>query len=129
MRAAQFRVAEDAELVVFYFGQGGAGTVDANLDRWLGQFTLPDGSPARDTAKIEHPTIAGQPATLLHIVGHYVAAAIPGRAAVDKQDQALLAAIVSSPNGPYFFELKGGKSSVDANESQFRGLLASLKLR
>ncbi len=129
MRTAQFRVADDAELIVFYFGQGGAGSVDANVDRWLGQFTQPDGSPARDTAKIEHPTIAGQPATLLFVWGHYVAEAMPGRDAIDKQNQALLAAIVSSPEGPYFFELKGGKPAVEANAARFRAFLASLKLR
>jgi hypothetical protein len=129
MRAAQFRVSDDAELIVFYFGEGGAGSVDANIERWLGQFTQPDGSPARDLAKIEHPTIAGQPATTVVVSGHYVAEAMPGRAAIDKQDQALHAAIVSSPKGPYFFELKGGKSAVDANEARFRAFLASLKVR
>jgi len=129
MRAAQFRVADDAELIIFYFGKGGAGSVDANLDRWLGQFTKPDGSPAKDTAKIEHPTIAGQPATLVFVSGHYVAEAMPGRDAIDKQDQALFAAIVASPEGPYFFELKGGKPAVDANAARFRAFLESLQLR
>ena len=41
MRKAQFSVGVDAgegEIVFFYFGPGGAGGVDANVKRWLGQF-------------------------------------------------------------------------------------------
>ena len=36
---------EDAELVVFYFG-GAGGSVDANLQRWIGQMEQPDGRPS-----------------------------------------------------------------------------------
>ncbi len=124
MRAAQFRVGDGAELVVFYFGEGGAGSIDANIDRWLGQF-----GTTREGAKIEHPTIAGKPATTVFVSGHLVAEAMPGRAAIDKQDQALLAAIVDSPKGPYFFELKGDKAVVDANTPRFQAFVASLKVR
>ena len=39
MRAAQFtwseKSGEQAELIVYYFGEGGAGGVEANLERWL----------------------------------------------------------------------------------------------
>ena len=46
MRLAQFALpknegGEDVELVVFYFGGGSAGGIQANLDRWEGQF-LPE---------------------------------------------------------------------------------------
>ena len=41
MRAAQFIIppAGDIELIVYYFGPSGAGSVEDNLDRWFSQFT------------------------------------------------------------------------------------------
>ena len=37
--------AQDAELVVYYFG-GSGGTVEANIDRWVAQMKQPDGRPS-----------------------------------------------------------------------------------
>jgi hypothetical protein len=134
MRAADFvlpaKPGADAELIVYYFGAGGAGSVDDNLDRWLGQFEQPDGKKSRDVAKIEKTQFAGQDATFVSVTGRFVAQAMPGATeAVDKQDQALLAAIVGSPSGPYYFKLVGAKSTVDANAAAFRAMLGSLKVR
>jgi hypothetical protein len=134
MRAADFQLpakaGADAELIVYYFGAGGAGSVDDNLDRWLGQFQQPDGKKSRDVAKIEKTKFAGQDATFVSVTGRFVAPAMPGATeSVDKADQTLLAAIVSSPSGPYYFKLVGAKSTVDAQAAAFRKLLDSLKLR
>src|SRR6266704_5836837 len=46
MRKAQLKINapdknESAEVVFFYFGEGGAGGTKANVDRWLGQFQEP----------------------------------------------------------------------------------------
>lgn len=134
MRAADYVIpappGEEAELVIYYFGESGAGSIDANLDRWFGQFTQPDGRRTRDVATIEHPQLAGQEATVVSVSGHYHAAAMPGGDdIVDKPDQALLAAIVASPSGPYFFKLVGAKQTVDTNAASFRAMLSSLQLR
>ena len=134
MRAADFVLSTDkgaeAELIVYYFGEGGAGGVQANLDRWLEQFQQPSGKPSKDVAKIEKTTLAGQEATIVSVSGRYVAMAMPGATeAADKADQALLAAIVASPKGPYYFKLVGAKKTVDASAPKLRAMLASLKLR
>ncbi len=134
MRAAAFQLpakpGAEAALVVYYFGPNGAGSVDDNLDRWFGQFVQPDGKKSRDVAKIEKTKFAGQDATYVSLTGRFVAAAMPGATeAVDKQDQALLAAIVDSPAGPYYFKLVGAKSTIDASAAAFRTMLGSLKLR
>jgi hypothetical protein len=134
MRAADFQLpakpGAEAELIVYYFGTGGAGSVDSNLDRWLGQFQQPDGKNSRDVAKIEQTKFGGQDATFVSVTGRFVAAAMPGATeSVDKTDQALLAAIVSSPSGPYYFKLVGAKSTVDAQAGAFRKMLDSLKVR
>src|SRR5262245_2095451 len=51
MRVAQWAIpgkAGDAELVVYYFGEGGAGSAQQNLDRWIQQFEQPDGSASAE---------------------------------------------------------------------------------
>jgi hypothetical protein len=134
MRAADYVLpaapGDEAELVVYYFGDHGAGTIEDNVDRWLGQFTQPDGKATRDVAKIETTKIAGQDATLVAVSGHYVASAMPGGGeAVDKLDQSLLAAIIASPAGPYYFKLVGATKTIDAAAVRFRALLDSLVLQ
>ncbi len=132
MRAAEFQLPEgsgQAEVVVYYFGQSGAGGVQANIDRWVGQFTQPDGKPSKDVAKVEKATFAGQEADLVTVSGNYASRPTPGSTeAVNKPDQTLQAAIVPSPNGPYYFRLLGDKAAVEAQAGKFRELLASLKL-
>lgn len=137
-RASNMRVAEfqlpataggEAELIVYYFGAGGAGNVQDNVDRWLSQFKQPDGKASGDVAKIEKVQFAGQEASLVSVSGHYVAAAMPGGEPVDKPDQSLLAAIVGSPQGPYYFRLIGAQAVVSANTAPFREALGTLKLR
>jgi hypothetical protein len=134
MRAAQFKLpgkpGAEAELVVTYFGPDGAGSIDDNVDRWVGQIQQPDGKSSHDAAKIEKTKFGGQDATYVSASGRYVAPAMPGASEnVDKQDQALLAAIVSSPSGPYYFKLVGAKSTIDANAAKFRAMLSSIKVR
>ena len=134
MRVAAFdlpaKAGGEAELVVTYFGPRGAGTVQENIDRWVDQFTQADGKSSHDAAKIETTKFAGQDATFLSISGRYTAMAMPGAApASEKSDQAALAAIVSSPSGPYYFKLVGAKPTIDASATAFRKMLDSLKLR
>jgi len=43
--------------VVYFFGAGQGGSVEANLDRWKGQMLTPGGKPA--DAKIAKRTIHG----------------------------------------------------------------------
>lgn len=134
MRAADFVLSDkpgaEAELVVTYFGPQGAGSVDDNVNRWLTQFQQADGKASRDVAKIEKAQFAGQDATVVSVGGRFVTGGMPGGSGpVDKADQALLAAIVGSPSGPYYFKLVGAKSTVDANAAAFRTMLGSLKIR
>jgi hypothetical protein len=134
MRAAQYvwseKAGEQAELVVYYFGEGGAGGVEANLERWLGQITQANGKPSKDIAKIEKTKIAGQDATIVSVGGRLTTQQMPGGPPpVDMADAMLLAAIVNSPTGPYYFKATGSKKTVEANNARFRAMLASMKLK
>lgn len=133
MRAAQYQLPAppggEAEVVVYYFGERGAGDVQANVDRWVNQFKQPDDKPSKDVAKVEKAQLAGQESTLVSVSGRYVASAMPGGPAQDKPDQSLLAAIVPSPKGPYYFRLIGSKAAVEAQTGSFRKMLESLELQ
>ena len=131
MRAAEWAIpgkSGDAELAVFFFGSGGAGGAQANLDRWLGQFEQADGSPSADKAKIDKKEVAGMPVTLVEVTGRYVAAVTPGASEKhDKPDQMMLGAIVETSAGPYYFKLVGPKDTVQAARKDFRGFIDSQK--
>ena len=131
MRAATWTIsgkAGDAELAVFYFGSGGAGGAQANLDRWLGQFEQPDGSKSADKAKIEKKQIAGMPVTTVELTGRYVATMMPGASEKhDNPDFMMLAAIVETSAGPYYYKLVGPKDTVGGARKDFRGFIESQK--
>jgi hypothetical protein len=71
---------EDAALAVYFFGPQ-AGTVQANLDRWIGQMTQPDGRASKDVARTStFQTTSGLKVSLVDLTGTYVAEMSPGSA-------------------------------------------------
>jgi hypothetical protein len=132
MRYAQFRVPgldgdpEDAECAVFYFGPGQGGSPKDNADRWVGQFRQPDGSSSQDRAKIELKTVNGKQVMYVEVGGTYTASmmGMPGGEA--KKDYALIGAIVSGPDAPWFFKLTGPRRTVEASRDAFTELIASI---
>src|SRR5215210_6633172 len=62
MRVAQYKLpkaegdAEDASLVLYYFGQDQGGTTAANIERWIGQMKQADGSAVKDAKQITFET-------------------------------------------------------------------------
>lgn len=55
MRAAQFALPDDVQLVVFYFG-GPTGGIKANIERWIGQFEDKDLKLEMKTGKCDAGT-------------------------------------------------------------------------
>jgi hypothetical protein len=131
MRVAEWTIpgkAGEAELVVYYFGAGGAGTAEANLERWVNQFEQPAGAPSSDKARIDKKTVAGMPVTQVEVSGHYVAAVMPGAAEKqDKPDHTLLGAIVETSQGPYYFKFVGPRATAAAAKKEFQAFIDSLK--
>jgi hypothetical protein len=124
MRAATYEIG-DAECVVYFFGPGQGGTVEANLARWNGQFTLND-KPA--TGKTVKKTVHGLNVTTLDVAGTYVATG--GMAATPqapKPETRMLAAIVEGPGGSIFVKFSGPAKTVGANSAKFDSLIASFR--
>ena len=122
MRKAQFEVGEGkerAEVVFFYFGPGGAGGTDANVQRWLQQFEEP-----RDQlkAKVEKSDLGGKEVTLVQAEGTYLSGQ-PGGPKTAQPGSMLYGAIVESKQGNVFIRLVGPKKVVEAAQPALRRLI------
>jgi hypothetical protein len=122
MRAATY-MAGDAECVVYFFGQGQGGGVQANIDRWKGQFSGDNGQPP--ASKTGKRTIHGLPVTTIEIAGSYAGMAAMGGAAGPKAGYRMLGAIIENPGGNIFLKFTGPAKTIAANETKFDQLLAS----
>jgi len=132
MRLAQYRLPrlegdpEDAELAVFYFG-GQGGSVQANVDRWIGQFSNPDGSPVT-SPQVSERDVNGIPLTIVDVHGTYHQAQGPMMAQTTaKENYRMLAAVAEGPDGPTFFKLTGPQPTVDHFEESFNSFLDTLR--
>ncbi len=130
MRLAQFRVpatagSGDAECVVFYFGPGQGGSVEANIARWESQFSTPDGKPVK--AVVRPVTVGGMPVTAVELAGSYARGVGMGPAGPREPDQMLLVAIVQTPRGNLFFQLHGPQATVAANQEAFWTMIRGIK--
>ena len=130
MRRAQLMVdpvggdTEPAELVLFAFPNG-AGTVDANIERWESQFVEAGGkTPKATVAKKKGTNID---VTRVEIAGRYVAAVTPGAAERNnKAEYRLLGAIVETPTAGYFFKMVGPDKTMVAARDAFDALIVSI---
>ena len=135
MRKAQFVLGklapdqEDATLVVFYFGPSQGGSVEANLARWFGQFKQPNGRSSEETAQVRKQEVGGMPVTLADVSGTYVPSAMGPRvpAAHPRTGYRMLAAIVGSPAGSYYFKLTGPEGTVDHWSDAFSKFVDSIE--
>lgn len=128
MRKAQWQIPGDTQLVVYYFGTGGAGGIEANLARWMGQFEQPDGTPSKDRAKITNNEVGGLAITTVDLAGTYLHKARPMATKVTKKPKwRMLAAIVETDSGPYYFKLLGPAAGVQAAAADFAAMIGSIK--
>ena len=133
MRVAQYSIprasgdSQDAELVVYYFG-GTGGSVEANIERWVGQMQQPDGRPSSAVMKRQSRTVNGLKVTLVDVPGTYVAEMTPGASQRHNSPGFhLRAAVIETANGPYFIKLTGPAKTVTASERAFESFLGSVK--
>jgi hypothetical protein len=131
MRAATYPVPpvagdrDAAECAVYFFGVGQGGSVQANVDRWEGQFKAAGGRPA--PAKVNKITIHGLPVTTIDVSGAYSGMGGPTAAAPVASDYRLLGAIIESPGGNVFIKFTGPAKTMAANQPRFQQLLDSFE--
>ena len=115
-----------AELIVYFFGEQGAGSAKANINRWVGQFSNPDGSPVSNP-KQSSSKVSGFEVSKLEVAGQYAGGMGPtGQPLPPQSDQRLIAAIVETPGGPYYFKFLGPSQTVTQNTGAFDQLIGSI---
>lgn len=140
MRVAQYKLPKaegdsaDAELVVYYFGQGQGGSRQANIDRWLNQMQQPDGSPAKEKAKIDNTTVNGLPVTTVDVFGKYNGGmaspgAPPSATPPEMSSYRMRAAIIETPKGSYFVKLTGPQKTVSRWEQAYTDYIKSFEFK
>lgn len=118
MRAAQFAVQEGdqkIEYIVYYFGGGGGG-VDANINRWIGQFA----TEGRTHERTEGESKNG-PYHLVDIQGTFnksVGPPMMGKT-TPVPGSRVLAAVVQTEKGSYFIKFIGTQDTVKKHKNDF----------
>jgi hypothetical protein len=128
MRAATYAVdaapgdTATSECVVYFFGAGQGGSVEANVERWKGQFTNA-GKPA--AAVVSKRTVRGIPMTTIDVAGEYSGLGGPMAASKPVPGYRLIGAIVEGPGGNIFVKFTGPAKTIAANKAKYDALLAS----
>ena len=135
MRVSQYQLpaaegdTEPASVVVYYFGAGQGGSVDANLERWIGQMQTPDGRPSKEKAKTETTTVNGLKVTLLDVSGAYSGDMAGGAPAQSKPNFRMRAGVIETPKGAYFIKLVGPEKTVARWDQAFQEFVKSVEFK
>lgn len=129
MRLAEFVLPATAEgtgeVVIFFFGPAQGGNVDANLTRWKGQFSNPDGSPVVQT--VTRDSSGAFPLTFAEYTGSYRRGIGAGSADSIRTGQRLIAGIAETPHGTLFIQMFGQAARIAAERETFMRFVKGLK--
>lgn len=103
------------------------GSVQANIERWLGQFSQPDGSATRDKAKVEKKQIAGHTVHIVEISGTYHDAPGPFAPPIERPGYRMLGAVIETDGGNCFIKFYGPDRTVAEHAKQFHTMLDGMK--
>lgn len=113
---------------------GAGGSIDANIERWIGQFQSADGKALpKDKTKIEKTKIGGLDVHVVDLIGTYkdqVGGPFAGGKTTLRDDYRMLGAIiVGGDQGNYFVKAYGPKKTMDGSEEAFKKMLEGLKTK
>ena len=126
MRIAEYAASspeggEGATLAVF---KGNMGSVEANVQRWFGQFTRADGSPSQGTRR-ELETEGGLRATMVDVSGTFRDGMMGGGTV--REGYRMLGAILEAGGTTYYLKFTGPEQAVAAHEEGFESLVRSMR--
>jgi hypothetical protein len=120
---------DSATVAVYYFGQNQGGGVMDNIERWINQMSMPDGSNPGTKAVQNTFTADGMKVHTVELSGTYDAAmggpmsgqseAMPG--------YHMTAAVLEGPEGNVFFKLTGPQKTAEEMTKGFMAMLQNIK--
>ena len=113
--------AEPPELAVTVVG----GAIDANIDRWIGQFD----AGAKDTVTRSTRKVGPYEVTIVEIRGTFQGGGpmMGGAPSGPKEGWVMLAAVVPTGDMSWFFKMTGPEASVSAAKADFDALVGSFR--
>jgi hypothetical protein len=127
MRLAQASIpgaAGAGQFAIFFFGAGGGGSTEANIERWVGQIDKPT-APTHREAFSTH----GLKVTWVEAAGTMKPSTVGMGPATAQPGTRLLAAVVEGPGGPWYLKVVGPDATVKAAQPAFVNLLRGLHPR
>lgn len=101
------------------------GSVEQNIDRWVGQFKAPAGGEV--AKKTEKKKIGEQEVHWVDLQGTYLDRKGPFAPATEKNEYRMLGAIIVAPGkGQHFVKLYGPVKTIGQQEKSFRAFIDSL---
>jgi len=112
------------QLAVFYFGPGGGGDVEANIQRWVGQMEPEPGTqPERQIFETKN----GFRITCVDVSGTLLPSTMGTGPTTPQPNSRLLGAVAEGPGGPWFFKVTGPKDTLAAERDHFLEMLHSVQ--
>jgi hypothetical protein len=109
---------------------GAGGSIEANIDRWCGQFAQPDGGSTKEKATTKTFKVAGCSVTVVDIPGTYLdkpGGPFAGGPTIQRPGYRMLAGIVETPEaGNYFLKFYGPAVTVERHAAGFTKMLESM---
>lgn len=134
MRQAEFAYgpvageADSATLTVFYFGPDQGGSVEANIKRWIDQWTGPHGETAPSVSQ-NQMTIDSMPAHVVGIVGTFnapVGRMMSGKTEA-KENYRMAGLVLEGPQGNVFFKLTGPDATASKMIETFMAMTLAIE--
>lgn len=129
MRLAEYTVplAEgDTTPVSFVVFTPMGGSVQDNIDRWIGFVQQPDGSSSKDKARIEKLQASGLNISVVDLTGNYSGGDMGGGTIPNAR---MRNAVVETPAGNYFVRFVGPKNTVDKWDQAYVAFLKSARVK
>ena len=129
--AAKAAEGDQAEGRITIMGAGGG--VEANIERWMGQFEAPKGKTVKDLTQVDKLTVDGVEVHVVKITGVFKdqpGGPFAGGKVTLRDNYQMLGAIITTEKlGDYFIKLYGPKATVAANEEALREMVKSLEVK
>jgi hypothetical protein len=111
------------DLAVFFFGPGGGGGVEANIQRWVEQMDpAPGSNPQPEIFEAN-----GFRVTWIDVSGTLLPSNMGTGPATEQPNSRLYGAVVEGPGGPWFFKATGPEATLTAERENFLKMLRSVR--
>jgi hypothetical protein len=110
---------------------GAGGSVEDNVNRWVGQFVGPGGAAAKPQR--DKTSVGGAQIEVVDLAGTYKdspGGPFAGGKTIMRDNYRMLGAIIQTKDqGNYFLKLYGPKATIDAAEKGFQEMVKSVKVK